>query len=53
VRSVVNNASTAGSGLRGPGLRARGCRERRTTTTRISRPGSTVCHSPVHAWVVF
>ena len=39
VRSVVKNASTGGSGLRRLGLRGRSGVGRRTTTTRIKRPG--------------
>ena len=50
VRSVVKNASTGGGGLRWPGFGCGAGAGRRTTTTRISRPGSTACHSPSHAW---
>ena len=51
VRSVVKKASMAGGGFLCPGCVGVAFGSRRTTTTRMRRPGNTECHSPHQAWI--
>src|SRR5262249_59481587 len=51
VRSVVKKASMAGGGFLCPDCLGVGVPARRSTTTRTRRPGNTVCHRPLQAWI--